>query len=139
MNDERDCQVDAKVHMNRHFFIPNFLLVFPEIFAYHSVWIVIECLDYWKVCAIWVLKILMKEHTDKYFTTTLTFLIWHNAEGDEILIKLLLAMRLWFSMSVCLWNNNHCNKSIPSPQPGRSSNGLFLQAKSGAFVFWGQI
>ncbi|GFW93903.1 uncharacterized protein TNCV_4221821 [Trichonephila clavipes] len=74
--------VEPKIRENRRFTITTLSLEFPDVSRSVVYKIVIENLNFKKLCSRWVARLLTAEHKEKRFAISLHILIRYEEEGD---------------------------------------------------------
>ncbi|GFV41947.1 histone-lysine N-methyltransferase SETMAR, partial [Trichonephila clavipes] len=87
--------VETKIRENRRFTITTILLEFPDVSRSVVYKIVIEDLNFKKLCSRWVPRLLTTEHKEKKFAISLDFLIRYQEEGDDILSGIVTENEVW--------------------------------------------
>jgi histone-lysine N-methyltransferase SETMAR len=78
-------QVNEKILENRRFTMSELSTHFPHISRSLLHKIITEHLQYHKLCARWVPKMLTDDHKSKHMGAALNFLVWYHNEGDKFL------------------------------------------------------
>jgi len=86
-----------KIRENRQFTITSLSLHFPQISWSLPHEIVSDKLKFWKLCARWVLKMLMEEHKLQRQASTLDFLTQYSEEGENFLSRVVTGNETWVS------------------------------------------
>jgi len=89
--------VNKRVCVDRCFTISDLSLHFPQISRTLLCDIVSSHLDYRKVCARWVLKMLTEDHKKQRVACALTFLMHYHKEGDGMLSHIVTGDETWVS------------------------------------------
>jgi len=97
VNDDLVRKVNERVRDNRRFTISDLSLHFHQISRTLLCDIVSSHLDYRKVCARWVLKMLTEEHKKQRVACALTFLMLYHKEGDGMLSHIVTGDETWVS------------------------------------------
>ncbi|KAL4142110.1 hypothetical protein QTP88_004631 [Uroleucon formosanum] len=90
-------EVEKKIHENRRFTMTSLAKHFPQIFRSLLHEIVSIKLNFRKLCARWVPKILTDEHRVKRQGSALQFLSRYEEEGDKFLSRIVTGDETWVS------------------------------------------
>ena len=90
-------QIDQEVRSNRRFTVSELCAKFPSISRSSVYKILTEQLQYRKLCARWVPKMLSEDHKSRRMVVALTFLTRYEEEGDDLLKKIVTGDETWVS------------------------------------------
>ena len=99
VNDDLVGRVNNKIRYNQRFTISELWTCFPQIsltLLYESL---AERLQYHKVCARWMPKMLTDEQRNQGLSSAFTFLQWYHSEGEKFLDRIVTGDGNWISCS----------------------------------------
>ncbi|XP_046407890.1 histone-lysine N-methyltransferase SETMAR-like [Ischnura elegans] len=139
ISDDLVKRVDSRVKENRRFTITALFTEFPEVSRSVLYSIVTEQLDYKKLCASWVPKMLTDGHKTGRMASALEFLERYHDEGGNFLKSIVTGDETWIQYDTPETKRQsqqwmHSN----SPNKPKKFKQTFNNRKTMATVFWDQ-